>query len=256
MKPSPEWSQRLLRKGVLVKETYEVFAAWDDNLTESQNLKAMLSGRFSTAGWEREVESTLLRRFRHLEFLRPLIALAKSGMSLADWRDCLRLWIGATEQPFHDFAIAWLFAEHEKGRYQIRTEDVRAFFDKAALTRGPKAKPFSDYAKLRGARDLLRMAAELGMLSGSGPVRTFTSIPMSDDVVMFYAHMIADFEGNSSKMPGSKLWRLAFMAQPDVHLALLRLHQFRRLNYEVAGNIVQVGLPYKSALECAERVAA
>ena len=43
-------------------------------------------------------------------------------------------------------------------------------------------------------------------------------------------------------MPASKLWRLAYMAHPDVHLALLRLHQFRRLNYEVAGNIVQVEL--------------
>ena len=67
MKLRPEWSQRLLRKGVLVKETYEVFAAWDDNLTETQNLKATLSGRYQTAGWEREVESTLHRRLRHLD---------------------------------------------------------------------------------------------------------------------------------------------------------------------------------------------
>jgi hypothetical protein len=46
------------------------------------------------------------------------------------------------------------------------------------------------------------------------------------------------------------------MSTPAVHVALLRLHQFKRLNYEVAGNIVQVGLPFGSALECAERVAA
>ena len=35
---------------------------------------------------------------------------------------------------------------------------------------------------------------ELGMLSGLGPVKTFASIAMSDDVTMFYAHMIADLE--------------------------------------------------------------
>ena len=28
MKLRPEWSQRLLRKGVLVQETYELFATW------------------------------------------------------------------------------------------------------------------------------------------------------------------------------------------------------------------------------------
>ncbi len=83
MKVRPEWSQRLLRKGVLVKETYEVFAAWDDSLTESQNLKATLSGRYPTAGWEREVESTLVRRLRHIELIRPLIALAKFRYDLA-----------------------------------------------------------------------------------------------------------------------------------------------------------------------------
>lgn len=256
MKVRPEWSQRLLRKGVLVTETYEVFAAWDDSLSQGQNLRAMLSGRYKTAGWEREVESTLLRRLRHLELIRPLIALAKGGMSLADWRDCARLWIGATEQPFHDFGMVWLFAEREKGRHQVRSDDVRAFFEKIALARGPKAKAFSEYGKLRGARDLLRMATELGMLTGQGPVKTFTSIAMSDDVTMFYAHMIAELEGNASKMPESKLWRLAYMSHPDVHVALLRLHQYKRLSYEVAGNIVQVGLPFSSALECAEKVAA
>ncbi|WP_038976336.1 BrxA family protein [Bradyrhizobium japonicum] len=256
MKMRPEWSQRLLRKGVLVQETYQVFAAWDDGLSVAENLDSGLSGKHATAGWEREINSTLKRRLRDFERVRPLIALARGGMSVTDWRDCLRLWIGTTEQPFHDFATGWLFNEHEKGRYQMRSEDVRPFFEKAAAGRGPKAKPFSEYGQLRGARDLLRTAVDLGMLSGDGPTKTFASIAMSDDVMMFYAHMISDLESNTTKMLSSRLWRLAYMAPTDVHVALLRLHQYKRLNYEVAGNIAQVGLPFKSALECAERVAA
>jgi hypothetical protein len=114
----------------------------------------------------------------------------------------------------------------------------------------------SQYGRVRTARDLLRMATDLGMLIGHGPVKTFASIAMSDDVTMFYAHMIADLEGIPAKIPSSRLWRLAYMSPPDVHVALLRLHQFKRLNYEVAGNIVQVGLPFRSALECADRIAA
>lgn len=256
MKTRPQWSQRLLRKGVLVQETYELFAAWDDGATVAENLKSTISGRQKTAGWEREIVATLKRRLRDVETVRPLIALAKGGMTLFDWRDCLRLWIGTTEQPFHDFATGWLFTEHEKGRYAVRTEDVRAVFGKIAAARAAEAKQLSDYGQIRSARDLIRMSTDLGMLTGNGPSKTFASIAMSDDVTMFYVHMISDLEGNSTKMLTSKLWRLAYMAPTDVHVALLRLHQYKRLSYEVAGNIAQVGLPYKSALECAERGAA
>jgi hypothetical protein len=256
MKFGPEWSQRLLRKGVLVEETYDLFAGWDDKLSTPDNLKQALSGQHATAGWEREVRATLQRRLRHIDRIRPLIALAKGGMPLPDWRDCLRLWIGATEQPFHDFAVGWLFSEHENGRHHVRSDDLKAYVAKLAETHAPKGGSLSEYGKLRAARDLLRIAADLGMLAGNGPVKQFASIAMSDDVTMFYAHMIADLEGNASRMPSSRLWRLAFMAATDVHVALLRLHQFKRLSYEVAGNIVQVGLPFGSALECAERVAA
>jgi hypothetical protein len=40
MKIRPESSQRLLRKGVLVQETYELFAAWEGGLSVADNLKS------------------------------------------------------------------------------------------------------------------------------------------------------------------------------------------------------------------------
>jgi hypothetical protein len=256
MSMRPEWSQRLLRKGVLVEETYRLFAGWDDARSVDENLESGLAGGFPTAGWEREVVSTLRRRLRHRDRMTPLIVLAKGGMAISDWRDCLRLWIGASEEPFHAFATGWLFEQREKGRNHLRSEDAGAFVETVARTRGAKAKPLSDYGRIRTARDLFRAAVDLGMLSGDGPVKTFASIAMSDDVTMFYAHMIADLEGSSSKMPASRLWRLAFLDPQDVHIGLLRLHQYRRLDYQVAGSLVQVGLPFKSAKEWAERLAA
>ena len=122
--------------------------------------------------------------------------------------------VGTTEQPFHDLATGWLFNEQGKGRYQIRSEDVRTFIEKAAAARGPKAKPLSEYGQLRSARDLLRMAVDLGMLAGDGPTKTFASIAMSDDVTMFYVHMISELESNTTKMLSSRLWRLATGAYP------------------------------------------
>ncbi|HKI21226.1 MAG TPA: hypothetical protein VKA15_25255 [Isosphaeraceae bacterium] len=38
----------------------------------------------------------------------------------------------------------------------------------------------------------------------------------------------------------------------EAHAALLHLHQFKRLDYQVAGSLIQLTLPYPSALAFAE----
>jgi len=48
-----------------------------------------------------------------------------------------------------------------------------------------------------------------------------------------------------------------FLMRPaDVEHELLRLHQFRKLEYEVAGSLVQLSLPCASSREYAERMVA
>jgi hypothetical protein len=93
------------------------------------------------------------------------------------------------------------------------------------------------------------------MVEGAGPVRTFANISMSDDVLVYYVQLIAELEGDATKVPNSRLWRLAYMSPGDIHLSLLHLHQYRRLNYQVAGSLVQLALPARSAVEFARQVA-
>jgi hypothetical protein len=254
MKVKPEWSQRLLRKGVLVPETYRLFADWDFTASTDENLDRGLRGRQATEGWDKEVLATVRRRVRDFDLIKSLIVLAQRGMPVSDWRDCLRLWVGATEEPFHTFATGWLFDERAKGRALVRTEDLVAMVDGVAARREGSPAPISDYSRVRAARDLLKTAVDLGLLEGNGPARTFSTVAMSDDVLVFYAQMIADLEGEPSRVPGSKLWRLAYMAPQDVHLTLLHLHQFRRLDYQAAGSLVQLALPAPSAEQFAQQV--
>jgi hypothetical protein len=47
---------------------------------------------------------------------------------------------------------------------------------------------------------------------------------------------------------------MAFLAPSDVHVTLLHLHQFRRLHYQLAGSLVQLTLPFRSAAEFAAKV--
>jgi hypothetical protein len=79
---------------------------------------------------------------------------------------------------------------------------------------------------------------------------------MSDDTLVYYAQQIAEIEGSPVRIVDSALWRLAYMTPADVHAALLRLHQFKRLDYQVAGSLVQATLPYRSTLDFAEGLAA
>lgn len=245
------FSQRLLRKGPLVEETYRLFAGWSDRDSVSDNLTRAFHGQFPTIAWEREVRLTTSRRLKHFDELRPLVVLAQNGMKLDDWRDCWRLWIGATEEPFGPFVRDWLFPHFSAGRYQVSADGAREFAIKAWGAHSPK-RPLSEYGVVRAARDLIHTAAKLGMLSGSGPSKTFSTRSLSDEVLLYYVQMIAGLEGSPTKVPASLLWRLALMPPSEVHMTLLRLHQFRRLDYQVAGSLVQLTLPYPTARAYAE----
>jgi hypothetical protein len=88
MRPAPVFSQRYLRKGPLVEETYRLFSGWKDDESAEANLETAFGGQFSTISWAKEVRLTTSARLRYLDALRPLILLARNGMKLDDWRDC------------------------------------------------------------------------------------------------------------------------------------------------------------------------
>lgn len=249
-------SQRLIRKGALVEETYVLFRSWDYNRSFELNFDHICDGRFPTQAWGTEVKTTLRRRFRDIEAAGPLIVAAKRGLPLEEWRHCLLLWIGSRERLYHEFALNWLFPEFEQGRYQVRSEDVQPFVRTMWRRIGGDESPLSNYGVVRTARDLLRMANDFGLLVGNGPRRTFAPLHLSDRCFLYYAHAIAEAEKSTSRVPASELWRLALLQPSEVINTLLRLHQFRKLHYEVAGSLVQLTLPCANPCEYAERMVA
>lgn len=249
-------SQRLIRKGALVEETYELFRNWEESISFDENCERVFSGQHSSHAWTDELRSTLRRRFRDASAAQPLIVLARAEYPINDWRYCLLLFIAAREVLYRDFALNWLFNEYESGRYQLRSEDVTpyvvAFWDENET----QSKGLSDYGATRTARDLLRMAKELGVVEGAGPTKRFASIALSDELLLYACHVIAEEEGATSKVPESKLWRAVLLDPADVHAELLRLHQFRALHFEIAGSVVELKLPGETILDYAETIAA
>jgi hypothetical protein len=254
MKKGGGISQRLLRKGALAAETYKLFSSWDQSASLDRNLEKGLQGEFSTDAWGREVRATLRRRFQSIPATQQLVHLAISGLPLEEWRSCLLLWIGLCEPLFGDFVRDWLFPEFEIGTFQIRTQDVGPFVEQYWKRQSPNS--LSAYGTTRTARDLLRMGVDLRLLQGKGPAKSFASHHLSDRCFVYWAHVIAEVEGSTARLIESRAWRLALMGPTAIENELLRLHQFRKLEYEVAGSLVQISLPCKSASEFVERMAA
>jgi hypothetical protein len=249
-------SQRLVRKGALVEETYNLFQNWKDEASFEDNFNNTFHGSFRSEGWKKEIYVTLRRRFRDPEEAHSLIVLARRGYDLSDWKYCLHFWIAVRETLYKLFLQTWLYPEYRSGRLVLRTKDAVHHVRTIWKSMNKGNEPLSEYGAVRTARDLLRMARDFGLLEGDGPTKKFASVHLSDELVLYFCHFIASEEKAASRVLTSDLWKLLLLDQEQVHAHLLRLHQYRKLDYQIAGSIVELTLPCASTCAYAERMAA
>ncbi len=243
-------STRLSRKGALIEETYMIFQVWDrqqDLRTNLARIKNENPVGASNAAWLREIIATLSSRFQNEDEILPLVVLAQGRLPLELWRPCLLWHIGQQDELFHVFLTQWLYPAHEEGVYRIRTEDVVPFVIEQTAGRLAGGKGLSEYGRVRAARDLLLMAADFGLLKGK-VVREFAAYHLSDESLLYVLHAMAEREPSPQRLIESHDWRMFLMATQDVECELLRLHQYRRVEYQAAGSLVQIALPYPSLL--------
>jgi hypothetical protein len=251
-------SIRLVRKGALVSETFAIFREWNLDKTIQENLQRVRETNpigARSQGWLREVVVTLSSRFSTAGSIKPLVTLAKAGIDHPTWTACLFWHIGATDELYYRFATEWLFEQYVAGTYLIQTSDVIPFVHTMTDGKIASGGNLSEYGVIRTARDLLRMAADLGLLTNTN-VRHFTSYHLPEIAFMYLLHELSEREANPLRIINSLDWRLYLMSPQDVERELLRLHQYRKVHYEVAGSIVQLKLPYPSAIEYVKGVVA
>jgi BrxA len=186
---------------------------------------------------------------------RALVLLAQAECPMEVWRPILLWHITRDEFLVRDFLVNWLAAEFESGRYAIRTGDVLDYFARLASGPARQIAEWSESTRLRVAAGLLRIIADFGLLRGT-TVKHFASFHLPDESFLYMLHAIAEDEPNARKIVESPEWRLFLMGPADVEQALFRLHQFRRVHYEVAGSLAQLRLPCGSSMEFARRLCA
>ena len=245
-------------KGAMVEETYAAFAAWDLRASKRENLDRLRAQNpvgAPSAAWLRDFAKVINRRFQTDGRDRSLVLLAKGGLDLVEWKPLLLWHMTRDEFLVRDFLENWLFGAFESGVLRIGTPEVESYLAQIAARGAVTEHPWSSQTTRRVAGGLLKIAADFGLLRGSA-TREFASYHLPERSFLYLLHAMRDGQPNPGKMVSSPAWRLFLMRPADVEQELLRLHQFRKLDYQVAGSLVQLSLPCASSGEYAGRMVA
>jgi hypothetical protein len=245
-------------KGALIEETYEVLAGWDFALTKKANLDRLRDTNYigaTSQTWLRDVAKVLNRRLDPSGADRPLAVLAKGGCSVDVWKPLLLWHITRDEFLVRDFLTNWLFPAFDTGVFRVRPEDLAAYLERIATRSGTTEHDWRPATRERVAAGLLKLAVDFGLLRGT-TVKEFASYHLPESSFLYVLHAMKDAGAPASRVVGAEDWRLFLMRPSDVEHTLLRLHQFQRLGYEVAGSLVELTLPQSSALAFAETMLA
>jgi hypothetical protein len=245
-------------KGAMIDETYAVFAAWDLSRSKRENLSRLRAENFigaSTDTWLRDVAKVLNRRFDPSGRDRALVLLAKAGCDIELWKPLLLWHMTRDEFLLRDFLTHWLFHAYDRGAYRVRPEELHDYL-KAIAKRGATTEhAWSETTLKRVAAGLLKITADFGILTGT-IVKEFASYHLPEASFLYLLHAMREESHSPRKVIDSRDWRMFLMRPADVERELLRLHQFRKVEYEVAGSLVQLKLPCDTAREYAERMVA
>jgi hypothetical protein len=245
-------------KGAMIEETYAVFAAWDFNRSKRENLDRLRSENFVGAGsatWLRDIAKVLNRRFDPDNRDRALVVLAKNNVSLDEWRPLLLWHMTRDEFLVRDFLQNWLFNAYDSGAFRVRFEEVESYLGSIRERGATTEHAWSEKTTKRVAAGLLKIAADFGLLRGT-VTKEFASYHLPERSFLYLLHAMRDENLSPGKVVASPDWRLFLMRPSDVERELLRLHQFRKLDYQVAGSLAQLSLPCTSSHEFAERMVA
>ncbi|WP_295578803.1 BrxA family protein [uncultured Lamprocystis sp.] len=245
-------SSCLAIKGSLIDETYAVFCGWDYAASKTDNLKRAREENTigaKSANWAQNVSWAVSRRFDPAGRDRPLVDLAKSGCDREVWQPLLLYHLTRDELLVRDFLVHWLYPQFVAGAYRLRAEDVLPYLYSLSKKKDIAwSGNWSEATTNRVASGLLRLAVDFGLLTGTQS-REFASYHLPEQSFMYLLHAMTDREANARRIIDAEDWRLYLMDTADVERELLRLHQFRKLHYEVAGSLAQIKLPAASAAE-------
>lgn len=245
-------------KGALIEETYTTFAGWDEGQSKKANLDRLKAENTIGAGsetWLRDVAKVLNRRFDPAGRDRVLVTLAKRRAPLYVFKPILLWHMTRDEFLLRDFLLHFLFPLYVSGGHRVDAAEVEAFLDEAKRRGGRTEHEWSRRTRERVATGLMKIATDFDLLRGAVH-REIVSYHLPEEAFLYLLHAIHAVEQNARRTIDSEEWRMYTMSPADVERELFRLHQFRRIEFQMAGSLAELSLPCSSAAEYADRMVA
>lgn len=244
---TPTISTFSVTKGGKVAETYAVFREWDLEKSLDENLQRMREENpilAPTDAWLKEMRRIFRVRFSDIERHRPLIRLAQAGMAQDSWAPILLWHLCFRELLLSDFLESWLFPRKQEGLLRVRADDVREYLGELPA-RGLLAKDWTGNTISRMASGLPAYAADFGLLNGRS-VKEIVPFHLPDEALLYVLHTLAEETAAGTKLVSDIRWRRFLLPQSELESELLRLHQVRKLHFNIAGSLISLELPFKT----------
>ncbi|MEZ5065898.1 MAG: DUF1819 family protein [bacterium] len=243
----------------MIDEAYAVFRDWDFDKSRIENLRHVREDNTigaTSKHWARDVAKVLNRRFDPVGRDRPLVDLAVAGCDREVWKPLLLFHMTRDEFLVRDFLVNWLYLQFAQGGYRLHTHDVTKYLTSLSRTKGIEwSGKWTDSTISRVASGLLRIASDFGLLTGTLH-KEFASYHLPEQSFIYLLHAMADVEPNARRIIDAEDWRMFLMDAADVERELLRLHQFRKVQYEAAGSVAQLKLSHGSSADYARELCA
>ena len=244
-------------RGGLITETWAVLRSWQFDASEPDNFNRLLQHDVTGAvseSWRRDILGAVRRRLSPGESDAPLTVLAQAGMPLETWKPLLLWHITRNEFLLRDFLSGFLWDEYSSGSHHVQRDAVVKYLSERRIQSKLK-RPWGSAFLRRTANGLLQIATDFGFLTGTLH-KEFASYHLPEESFIYLLHAMADVEPNARRIVDAEDWHMYLMDTADVERELLRLHQFRKVHYEVAGSLAQLKLPHGSSADYARELCA
>jgi hypothetical protein len=150
--------------------------------------------------------------------------------------------------------VDWFFDAWASGKTSVSGEDLDSFLQSKEIAKRLKT-PWQPVTVRRLANALLQNALDFGLATGTAR-KEIASYHLPEESFVYLLHVMAEAEPNARNIVESSDWRMFQMAPLDVERELLRLHQYRKVHYEVAGSLAQLKLPRASSADYVQELCA